>query len=507
MDFYARVEPSGRKRKSFELVQARATVGSGEEADIRLRGSDPARVDAVHAEIRLRDGRYSLKDLGSRHGTFVDGDRITERDLAAGDVMDFGRGGYTLRFEPDKMHLLLEAPLRKMSRSKILSSKARILLDIAPRVRKPSRFFWYAALAAVLAIAASVSIPLEKVARENRSLRSEMERLKVNVSRTNRSAEALLAEAARARERLMEEHRLIAEQLGKTESRASKAGGVPGEVLVRETVSVGLISGVYGFVDPESSKPLRFAEVDEAGEPLIGPDGQVLVSPVGKGPVLAEEYSGTGFVVGPGLVLTNRHLVRPWASEPRDRGLIAKGWKPRLYRLTISFPSHHRPISLEPVRVSRDVDLALCRVRGEESEPLPPPLTLAEESVPIALGDPVAALGFPAGEEGLLARLDPRVLKKLPRGKQSSEATLRRVAELGLIKPLATQGHIGDISERQIVYDAATTFGGSGSPLLDAQGRVIGVAFAMFTEFSGSNFAIPVRYARELLREQESRRG
>ncbi len=506
MELHARVQSSARKRK-FELVEARATVGSGEAADIRLRGSNPARVDAIHAEIQFSNGRFILKDLGSRHGTFVHGDRITERDLVAGDVIDFGRGGYTLRFDPDKTHLLLEAPLRKMSRSKILSSKARILLDIAPRVRKPSRFFWYAALAAALVIAASVSIPLEKVTRENRSLRGEVERLKVNVSRTNRSAEALLAEAARARERLMEEHRLIAEQLGKTESRVSHAGGVPGEVLVHETASVGLITGVYGFVDPESSRPLRFAELDEAGEPRIGPDGQVLVSPVGKGPVLAEEYSGTGFVVGPTLVLTNRHLMRPWASEPRDRGLIAKGWKPRLYRLTISFPSRRHPISLELARVSRDVDLALCRVRGEESQALPPPLALAEESVPITLGDPVAALGFPAGEEGLLARLDPGVLKKLPRGKQSSEAILRKVAELGLVKPLATQGHIGDISEQQIVYDAATTFGGSGSPLLDAQGRVIGVAFAMFTPFSGSNFAIPARYARELLREEESKRN
>lgn len=502
MELLASVESSGRQRMAFELVRARITLGRGEAADIRLHGGDAEQVNAIHAEIRFGDGRYSLKDLGSRHGTFVNAERITERDLAAGDVIDFGRGGNTLHFEPEKMRRMLEEPLRKMSRSKTPCSKATVLLDMTPRVGGPSRFLWLAVLAAVLVIASSVSLPLRKMTRENRKLQSEVESLRVNVSRTNRSSEALFAEAARAREAMREEHRVIAEQLGETGSRARKSGNVPGEGLVRATASVGLISGAYGFVDPESSKLLRFVESDEGGLPHVGPDGQVLVSPAGKGPVLTEEYSGTGFMVGPALVLTNRHLVRPWTNEARDQGLIAKGWTPRLYRLTISFPFGRPPVSLRPVRVSRDEDLALCRVRNGDSGDLPLPLPLAEESDLVAVGDTVAALGFPGGEEGLLAQLDPGVLSKLPRGKQSPEAMLRRVAELGLVKPLATQGHIGDISERQIVYDAATTFGGSGSPLLDSQGRVVGVAFAIFTEFAGSNFAVPVRYARELLGEK-----
>ncbi|HSS44815.1 MAG TPA: trypsin-like peptidase domain-containing protein, partial [Thermoanaerobaculia bacterium] len=205
--------------------------------------------------------------------------------------------------------------------------------------------------------------------------------------------------------------------------------------------------------------------------------------------------------------LTNRHLVRPWLEEPRDRGLIAKGWKPRLFRLIVFFPSLRRPITLEPARFSREVDLALCRVRGEDARSLPPPLPLAEDAVPVSLGQTVGAVGFPAGEEGLLARLDPRVLQRLARGKRSPEEILRRVSQLGLVKPLATQGHIGDLSEQQIVYDAATTFGGSGSVLVDAEGRVIGVAFALMTEFIGSNFAVPVRYARELLRKESGAAG
>jgi S1-C subfamily serine protease len=52
----------------------------------------------------------------------------------------------------------------------------------------------------------------------------------------------------------------------------------------------------------------------------------------------------------------------------------------------------------------------------------------------------------------------------------------------------------------KIVYDAATTFGGSGGPLFNRKGKVIGVNFALIKDFGGSNLAVPARYANELLK-------
>jgi hypothetical protein len=49
------------------------------------------------------------------------------------------------------------------------------------------------------------------------------------------------------------------------------------------------------------------------------------------------------------------------------------------------------------------------------------------------------------------------------------------------------------------VYDARTAEGGSGAPLFGQSGRVIGVNFAIFTENTASNFAVPIRYALALL--------
>ena len=69
-----------------------------------------------------------------------------------------------------------------------------------------------------------------------------------------------------------------------------------------------------------------------------------------------------------------------------------------------------------------------------------------------------------------------------------------------LIRPLITQGHIGDVLPDKIVYDAQTTSGGSGGPLINKDGQVIGVTFAVVRGFGGSNFGVPIRFAQPLLK-------
>ena len=68
-----------------------------------------------------------------------------------------------------------------------------------------------------------------------------------------------------------------------------------------------------------------------------------------------------------------------------------------------------------------------------------------------------------------------------------------------MIRPLITQGHIGDILPDKIVFDAQTTSGGSGGPVFNHQGKVIGVTYAILKGFGGSNFGIPIRLSEPLL--------
>ncbi len=50
------------------------------------------------------------------------------------------------------------------------------------------------------------------------------------------------------------------------------------------------------------------------------------------------------------------------------------------------------------------------------------------------------------------------------------------------------------------MYEAQTTAGGSGGPLLSLEGKVIGVTFAVVRGFGGSNFGVPIQHAQPLLK-------
>src|SRR5215468_11551079 len=115
-------------------------------------------------------------------------------------------------------------------------------------------------------------------------------------------------------------------------------------------------------------------------------------------------------------------------------------------------------------------------------------------------GEAVVLIGYPAGVEGILARAGSEVAQNIAGSTQNVSQVLLRMASQQLIRPTTTQGHIGDVLGDKIVYDAATTFGGSGGPLFNPKGKVIGVNFALIKGFGGSNLAVPARYANELLK-------
>jgi S1-C subfamily serine protease len=67
------------------------------------------------------------------------------------------------------------------------------------------------------------------------------------------------------------------------------------------------------------------------------------------------------------------------------------------------------------------------------------------------------------------------------------------------MKPLATRGIVGQVTSANVVYDAETTRGGSGGPVLSLDGRVVAVNTAILPEFGGSNLGIPVARVRALI--------
>src|SRR5215467_4117918 len=78
-------------------------IGRQPESHLILRDS---RVSRVHARILVEKGQYIVEDCGSRHGTFVNGKRITRQALANSDRIDFGtQDSYHLVFALDGVEL------------------------------------------------------------------------------------------------------------------------------------------------------------------------------------------------------------------------------------------------------------------------------------------------------------------------------------------------------------------------------------------------------------------
>jgi phosphoserine phosphatase RsbU/P len=68
------------------------TIGRRSETDLRLSGADISR---DHAEITIQNSTVVIRDRQSRFGTFVNGEKISERQLAHGDKLRLGQAGDT----------------------------------------------------------------------------------------------------------------------------------------------------------------------------------------------------------------------------------------------------------------------------------------------------------------------------------------------------------------------------------------------------------------------------
>jgi S1-C subfamily serine protease/DNA-binding NarL/FixJ family response regulator len=263
--------------------------------------------------------------------------------------------------------------------------------------------------------------------------------------------------------------------------------------------SVCLLHVVVEFLDKQSGRPIQMA-VDAAGKPLVDDKGMVQLDAGGAGPHLQIDVFGTGFLVKrEGKIITNHHVVEPWWKDEDLKQLLDQGATAYVSSYEVYFPGKAEGLRAKLDRISSKADVATLQLES----PLPPNsavLELDDRAEATVTGDPVVLIGYPTGIEGILARAGTEVAQKIAGGTQDANRIMSQLASQRLIRPTTTQGHIGDVLEDKIVYDAATTSGGSGGPLFNREGKVIGINFAVLRDFGGSNLAVPAKYAKDLLK-------
>ncbi len=261
-------------------------------------------------------------------------------------------------------------------------------------------------------------------------------------------------------------------QLSRDVARLEREQAMPGLVLSRYRGSIGYIYGVY--------------QVGFANQPAA----------------IRARVSGTGFLVGDGLLATNRHVAEPWFGDSEAEDLIRRGAKASLESLVVFLPGSPTPVNLTPAAVSATEDLAVVRVEDRNAARGIAILPLAKGNA--SPGEEVTVIGYPMGIAGMVAKSPTGIYQRLAY-RHNDITAASELAALSLIRPSTTCGHLGDVVGSKLIYDAPTAHGGSGGPVFNSNAEVIGINSAYIDGFSGGTLGISVEALRPLVQEAEKK--
>lgn len=442
------VHLSGSHQGNTEIFDAKKiSIGTDALNDLRFDPAIDRNTSPYHAEILLSEYDYVLRDKGSANGTLVNNRVISEIVLKDGDLIEFGAGGPKVRFRIKAEEAEIYKPLTEILEDSLgiaqTSQRGRLITATSFLKHLVWEAFTQSSHIFKIYLFTILFIIVGSLALYFHG----------QYVRLMKTAEKV---------RIFELERTVAEYIIRNYS-----GGVC------------FIQGSFYFYD------------EEAGEPIMvrGTEGL-------KG---FNEYTGTGFLVSEdGLILTNRHIAEPWWEMQMMPFIhIEPTIKPQFEVFRAFFPGIKEPFDLKVEKISDEVDLALLRIdlRGERI----PVLELDPTEKGAVVGEPMLLLGYPAGVGAIFAKTDPEIVKQL--FNLPFIPLVQELSNRGLIRPLSTQGHLSDIMYNRIVYDAQTTTGGSGGPIFNKKGKVIGINYGIFPGFRGSNFGIPISYGIELINQ------
>jgi S1-C subfamily serine protease len=430
----------------------RVSFGRHPDCDLQFDPKDDLQVSIRHAELVRSGEKWSVRDLGSSNGTFVNGHQITaETQLDPTDQIRFGRNGPLLEFKlvhegtqdtersqvavtaqkSEKKPRSTETGERQPVVMRESNTEFRVRVEVAKQTRKlrTGIFFLAFVLVGVLGAANYVTNRQNQLAAEEMAvLRAQYDSVLVASNVTIQNLRGRAEGLASA----LQESRIQMRDLTNQLEQAEASG---------DADRVTSLTASLATLRAELNQQQSAAEIDHSA---INAANQLAVGMVYVQYTTGESATGTAFAINPnGTMITNHHVVAGLTKNKRIR------------QMAVQFTNSEQVFPAQLLRASTtdSLDLALIQVRLGSNVQVVASINTRPDT--IRVGAPTAMIGFPFGNELPMAAGERRPV--------ASATHTAALVSKNIPKTLQLQG-----------FGAP---GGSGSPIFDANGEVIGVHF------------------------------
>lgn len=245
-------------------------------------------------------------------------------------------------------------------------------------------------------------------------------------------------------------------------------------VMPKERPVVFVRDGVYDDIE-EPWQHLNSTSVKERLKPMLRSIGRIEVPGAPWVP-----YGGTGFIVGPNIVMTNRHVAAIVTEGVGTRLQYQAGDAAVNFRREVGSPANDPSVQFtvrSVLMIHPYWDMALLKTEGLEGYA---PLRLSVQSSEELVGREVLTVGYPGRDDRNDLALQDKIFNKKYYVKRVQPGKLRRRAFVRSFKNTVNA----------LTHDSSTLGGNSGSAILDVEtGQVLGLHFA--GEYLKANYAVP----------------
>lgn len=421
------------------------SIGRHAMSDLRFDPQGDLDVSTRHAELRAEDGGWTIHDLVSTNGTFVNGQRLMEdRRLVDGDVISFGLNGPRVEVHgvgaggkaAPPTELRVSTPATPTTPRK--GTEVRVAEAVHAQTKGMKR--WFATTVGVLIAAGAVGFFFWQ--KQNSAHDQVLLALIARGESTTVALQKQLSAGGGAdsvlRAQLEQQIEASKRDVASAREMASGRGNGNVEALSKQMART------------QAAMQFDAKTVSKANNAAVA-----MVASDFDGKFIA----GTAFNVAPGgMLVTNRHVVRS------PEGVVAK-------RIVVIFANTtNKWLPARIVRVDENSDLALLQL--EVPGTYPTVNGVSRDGALAEVGAPLLTIGFPGANELAM--------------EGSGMNITARTSALGAM--------VSKRLEDVLQLDTFSSHGASGSPVFDTKGNVVGVIYGGAAETGGRIvYAVPAQ--------------